>query len=88
MNLFSSYRFQTVKCHRCHHLFAPHEESYNIIRLKIKPGENMQRMSRLVDREMTVYNDECGQCKTDNVMRITNPDLTTTPDYLLAIIMR
>ena len=69
-------------------MFAPNEESYNILRLKIKPDEDTRRMSRLVDREMTVFNDECGQCKTDNVMRITNPDLTTTPDYLLAIIMR
>ena len=69
-------------------MFAPNEESYNILRLKIKPDEDTRRMSRLVDREMTVYDDECGQCKTDNVMRITNPDLTTTPDYLLAIIMR
>ena len=69
-------------------MFAPNEESYNILRLKIKPDEDTRRMSRLVDREMTVFDDECGQCKTDNVMRITNPDLTTTPDYLLAIIMR
>ena len=69
-------------------MFAPNEESYNILRLKIKPDEDTRRMSRLVDREMTVYDDECGQCKTDNVMRITNPDLTTAPDYLLAIIMR
>ena len=49
-------------------------------------------MSRLVDRQLFVYDDQCPKCQTpnSNLRRITNPHpkLTTAPDYLLVVVMR
>ena len=45
-------------------------------------------MSRLVYRQMYVYDDDCPKCQTPNLKRLTNPDITTSPDYLLVVVMR
>ena len=45
-------------------------------------------MARLVNRTMTVYGDDCPTCKTPNLIRECNPLLTTTPDFLLNVVMR
>ena len=89
-NLFRSYRHQTVRCtnHQAPLRFAPDEGSHDLLFLTIKPDEDTQRMSRLVNRTMTVYDDDCPTCKTPNLIRETNPNLTTTPDYLLVAVMR
>ena len=90
--LFTSFRSQGNRCTRGH-VFARDEGWNNELQLNFNQNEKEVTMQRLVSRQL-LYTDDtfCPTClqenKRVNLIRETNPNVTTYPDFLVVIVAR